>query len=276
MKSSCHIIQDLLPLYHDGVCSKESEQLVKEHLQDCEDCKTVLAAIDENLEEPVALADDDRELRMLQKTWKRGIKKSFRKGIRIGVIAAACIVVLVLTVFFVPIPHYYNITYGDVYHGDGTKADVTVELKFWKLNYLIPKDRQKGTLIVTDNATGETQEYFFDQIWPMDKRTRTAYKELGYNAFGGRVMPAILRIYAKSISAEYDTLKQYQSYGTRSFDETLNNLAVYISYGGAEQKSAPGEEAVLLASADNTSFEELTKDIFFQYLLYYFPEYTEQ
>lgn len=39
MKNSCQIIQDLLPLYHDGVCSEESKKVVREHLEDCEKCR---------------------------------------------------------------------------------------------------------------------------------------------------------------------------------------------------------------------------------------------
>ena len=36
MKISCDMIQDLLPLYHDGVCSEESKKIIEEHLQICE------------------------------------------------------------------------------------------------------------------------------------------------------------------------------------------------------------------------------------------------
>ena len=39
MKVSCEIIKDLLPLYHDGVCSNESRQMVEEHLSECEKCR---------------------------------------------------------------------------------------------------------------------------------------------------------------------------------------------------------------------------------------------
>ena len=35
MKTPCNVIRDLLPLYHDGVCSPESRQLVEEHLEKC-------------------------------------------------------------------------------------------------------------------------------------------------------------------------------------------------------------------------------------------------
>ena len=35
----CQIIQDLLPLYKDGVCSAESRKIVEEHLSTCENCR---------------------------------------------------------------------------------------------------------------------------------------------------------------------------------------------------------------------------------------------
>ena len=40
------IVQDLLPLYHDGVCSEKSRAAVEEHLKTCETCRAALAAMD--------------------------------------------------------------------------------------------------------------------------------------------------------------------------------------------------------------------------------------
>lgn len=40
MKYPCNLIRDILPLYYDGVVSKESEQAVEEHFGECEDCKS--------------------------------------------------------------------------------------------------------------------------------------------------------------------------------------------------------------------------------------------
>ena len=40
MKYPCNLIRDILPLYHDGVVSKESEQAVEEHFFECDDCKS--------------------------------------------------------------------------------------------------------------------------------------------------------------------------------------------------------------------------------------------
>lgn len=46
MKYPCNIIQDLLPLYHDKVCSEESRRAVQQHLPECEACRDYLAALD--------------------------------------------------------------------------------------------------------------------------------------------------------------------------------------------------------------------------------------
>ena len=42
MKIPCNVIQDLLPLYADDACSEESRDLVREHLQECGECSSML------------------------------------------------------------------------------------------------------------------------------------------------------------------------------------------------------------------------------------------
>src|SRR5690554_1532804 len=39
MKVKCAVIEDLLPLYIDEVCSQESKRIVEEHLSECHHCK---------------------------------------------------------------------------------------------------------------------------------------------------------------------------------------------------------------------------------------------
>ena len=39
MRYPCKLIQDILPLYHDGVCSQESKEIVEQHFSDCEECR---------------------------------------------------------------------------------------------------------------------------------------------------------------------------------------------------------------------------------------------
>ena len=49
MKKNCEIIKDLLPLYLDKVCSKESSALVEEHLRTCKECQNYLEGLKYNV-----------------------------------------------------------------------------------------------------------------------------------------------------------------------------------------------------------------------------------
>ena len=86
------IVQDLLPLYHDGVCSERSRAAVEGHLRTCEACRAALAAMDAPLpEEEKAAADDAAAVQKISEEWKKTNWKARLKG---AVIAAAVCAVL--------------------------------------------------------------------------------------------------------------------------------------------------------------------------------------
>ncbi len=41
MRISCEMVEDLLPLYLDDSCSKDSRIAVEEHLRACQDCSAI-------------------------------------------------------------------------------------------------------------------------------------------------------------------------------------------------------------------------------------------
>ena len=84
MKLPCEMVQDLLPLYHDGVCSQVSETLVKEHLKECANCAKVLNRINEEVEMPKLEADEAKPLKSIKRKWQ---KKTRLKGALIGLAA---------------------------------------------------------------------------------------------------------------------------------------------------------------------------------------------
>ena len=52
-KITCNVIRDLMPLYVDEVLSKDTKELVEEHLEKCQECRKEL----EQMQKPVALPD---------------------------------------------------------------------------------------------------------------------------------------------------------------------------------------------------------------------------
>lgn len=73
MRLSCGIVQDLLPLYEDGLCGEESRAAIEEHLRECSSCQSLLSGM-RALEEPdhPAQASEDRAvLRAFRKIRRR-------------------------------------------------------------------------------------------------------------------------------------------------------------------------------------------------------------
>lgn len=93
MNLPCETIQDLLPLYHDQVCSAQSRELVEEHLASCPHCQGELAALRAEME-GVNTMENTKPMRDIAKQWKRDKKSSFLKGsLLVSVLASLASVV---------------------------------------------------------------------------------------------------------------------------------------------------------------------------------------
>lgn len=85
-KYNCELIQDLLPLYRDGICSTFSRTVVEEHLQECENCARIIAQ----------LKNDDLETKLVQEKdniLKTHFKKERKLTFFIG-ISTACLLMI--------------------------------------------------------------------------------------------------------------------------------------------------------------------------------------
>lgn len=88
MKVSCRIIEDLLPLYVDDVCSAESRKLVNEHLIECPRCLEKLKA----MQDDTNVKADIMPLKNVGRWLEKLRLKSLIKGIVNGVLFMAIVV----------------------------------------------------------------------------------------------------------------------------------------------------------------------------------------
>lgn len=88
----CELIQDLFPSYIDGLTSEVTNEMVKEHIEECQSCKDVLEAMKEPSGEPVNPADE-KEIDFLKKNKKRNQK------IMMGSILVS--IILIIAIIFV-------------------------------------------------------------------------------------------------------------------------------------------------------------------------------
>ena len=85
------IIFDLLPLYHDGVCSAASRAAVEAHLKACGTCREALLEMDAPLPaaEEQKNAADGAVVKGISEAWKKEKRKARLKGAAIA--AAVCL-----------------------------------------------------------------------------------------------------------------------------------------------------------------------------------------
>lgn len=96
MKLSCKVIEDMLPMYHDCVCSEETAQLVEAHLEQCSACSNMLAQLRAEIDMPSIPVDDAKPLKEIQEKWKKSEWSWIKKGVLIT-LAALLVVVAIST-----------------------------------------------------------------------------------------------------------------------------------------------------------------------------------
>jgi len=86
MKYACNLIKDLLPLYHDEVCSEESKQAVEEHFEECQDCQEYYKKLNES--DIVELASFDEKMEEKKVESLKKVRRKLRKrDILFGIVA---------------------------------------------------------------------------------------------------------------------------------------------------------------------------------------------
>ena len=91
MNYPCGLIRDLLPLYHDDICSPESRSAIETHCSECADCKKILEALG-TAPEPQANIQDAAPLLPIQKRWEHEKKRSLWIGLGIALLLLLVIV----------------------------------------------------------------------------------------------------------------------------------------------------------------------------------------
>lgn len=98
---NCNIINDLLPLYAEGLTSEESNRIIEEHLKECEECRKLYQEMTEDVSCVCtggydASTDDDAAAAQNEAEAIDFMKKSNRRLKRGSVFTAVAVVALIL------------------------------------------------------------------------------------------------------------------------------------------------------------------------------------
>lgn len=89
MKYDCDIIQDLLPLYQDKICSGRSREIVEEHISECTICRNIAEHMGDSTVEEKLIKEKDSVVQKYQ-------KRVNRKATTIGTAMAGILMIPVL------------------------------------------------------------------------------------------------------------------------------------------------------------------------------------
>ena len=103
-KLSCEVIRDLFPSYIDGLTSEASNQEIEAHLQECEECRQLLASMKGGEEAFAPEESEKKEIDFLKKNKKRNLMI-----ILFSILGAVLLALLVIALRFFFIGEKYDI-----------------------------------------------------------------------------------------------------------------------------------------------------------------------
>ena len=181
MKYPCDIIQDLLPLYFDGVCSEESKKAIEKHLSECFACKDFYTAMCEADKMEIDTYSADRE-RQKAASFQAVKKKLFRKQILAVFAAIGVLVVIAISAVGIlkntpkVVEYEDNITVsmvdGDligrlqgsrIFHVSIKRVTVTVEEQEENYIFFYMSDTKWDELITSSDVFSEYTLYLSDK-----------------------------------------------------------------------------------------------------------------
>lgn len=196
MKLSCKVIEDMLPMYYDGVCSDESATLVEEHLKECPQCSRVLADLHAGVNIPENPVNDLKPLEGIQAEWKKEKRRSAKKGACVTlVVIAALLIISTIVWYFGYAIHYDKLAEKLEKVKDETAAMTTASHCLEYGDYMIvlkkPGFLGEGGFIHIGDKEGMV--IFLDEEWNEIGQNQDMCIDLFfYPEFGGRYRSAII------------------------------------------------------------------------------------
>lgn len=184
MSLPCKVVEDLLPLYHDGVCSGESKNLVEEHIATCAACKDFLHSLKEEMTPD--RVDAAKPLNVIYKEWKKSMKKSLLKGFLTAILI--CVVLfgafvaatqwrfIEISTFDMEIAEIYQLKDGRILY----KLDVPNNVYCREFKFVTTEDGREYIIPVRpliDTAEIDGYESYLDDYLMIDHAENNAYQK---------------------------------------------------------------------------------------------------
>lgn len=227
MKLPCKVIEDILPMYYDKVCSEESAALVEAHLKECPCCSRILSDLRADMDISEKKVDDIKPLKKIQKSYKK---------MRIGwLIAILCVLVLIPVAFLIghkqsePVVEYTKeeaIAYANEFMAAITEGDYAKAYTYWNI------EEEKRELISGGRFTEEDLVNF--EADGLKKFCEGGEK---LESMGGITEVQFVKISDASYTNRYGTEEYFISYRFR-FDGKEEGFGISLTKDGIDHISS--------------------------------------
>lgn len=152
MDVTCNVIEDLLPLYADGICSEDTKTIIEHHIAVCPECREKLEAMTAKLEKNEKKAEIDNPFKKVKRHYLRLVT----------------VTLLVCALIIVPFGGVFYLKTNEIYNNGYSWASMKMENKLRKIGGLIKKGEYRKALdefepYYTDDYTVEEISVFKDQ-----------------------------------------------------------------------------------------------------------------
>lgn len=203
---TCKIIEDLLPLYADGICSEDSRDIIGQHIAICPDCKEKLEAMTSKLEKNLKETD---------------IKNPFRK-VRFHYMRFVAATLLICALIIVPACGIWYLKTNEMYDLGYSWATMTTNGKLRKIGNLFKKGKYREALELFEPYY-ESGDYTKEEI----DAFKDIYADIFEDYFDGNPIKAL-----SYYTEEGEAKRAYINISTRreySSEDKLNTFTVILT-----------------------------------------------
>lgn len=243
MKSSisCAIVRDLMPTYLDKLTSDETNKIIEEHIEECEECSSLLNIMKEPKFDDEEIKKEKIEINFLKKN-----KKKTKDILAVSVIVAA---ISIIAAIIIPFFIRQELAYEE-FNPDLTVGDVIVDGKNVKNGLVSLTAKSYGTYgisrvdfseengVVTIKVIGARNKIFTSSVHESKFSSSNTIKTV---KLGGNI------IWENGVTVSDNTLEIYKSAHPYVGDpsqngETLSALKIYEKLGEYTMELHTGKE----------------------------------
>lgn len=107
-KMSCNVIQDLMPLYIENMCSAESRELVKAHIAECEKCRQLFSDYTDD-----TIVKEVRQPEKEEQAFQQILHKVENKIMKRVTVIAAVVISFVIAIGIISFAPLFHASYED-------------------------------------------------------------------------------------------------------------------------------------------------------------------